>query len=49
MKFHGETFLTQCELKKPIRNDDSKQYAVYFSHPFVATGKMLRSCYFEIS
>lgn len=49
MKFHGEAFLTPCELKKPIKNDDSKQYAVCFSHLFVATGKMLKSCYFEIS
>lgn len=49
MKFHGETFLTHCELKKPFKNDDSKQHASCFVHLIVATGKIVESCYFEVA
>lgn len=49
VKFRDETFLTHCELKKPFKNDDSKQYASCFVHLIVATGKIVESCYFEVS
>lgn len=49
VKFHGKTFLTHGELKKPFKNDDSEQYAHCFIHLIVATGKILGSYYFEVA